>query len=738
MARKRKVAVLTPPLIPVDVDAPQALRHKRSNDNGPDSSSSDLVTEERPTKVLKSSTSTSLEGAMPTLKLTEPGITTKKKNNKKSAPAVDADQEMDDPTTGTPLEAPNAQLIATGQTTIDDSLVPTKSKGKRKKKDQTSASTVHSDTPEATIDTADDLVSTAVPPPIKRKGKKVNQEGGDVVTKEADKQNRKAAEAKRTLKKTQMATIHETQEATAAFLANTQAQTTHATISPSSGLHSRGPSLVPPSRVASLSRASSTVPSVQSESIPAGANSAQAEGLSTLAEYYLGIPQEFAPHLPKYDPLPEPLRDIERLYPVPEQDVTQLNNVQLREYRKALKVEIKDLTKTDSLIVSSALSRLEALMNTMNCFPTNEDLFHYMLVANAWACRKHNLGNLRLIEGSPYEELLFARSSQMRSAIVKAVGSKVPHRYKFSVNKNDKAAQSNAKKATSQLADANFVCPPNDLGALYENKLFEDVFETAFFTKANSAGITHRDLWKTITIPALAMVATAVEKVLMDYVNKGQNTGAKPLSFSKDLFSGKYLAHISTLCLIFKLEDPSDNRSGSRLAQYLTNMGSNLLAKYPKKSTTLTTLVEPRIPMASILKRYGRSIPVTASTSSLGSRTLTIPNPPAESESESESNAESESDPESEPESSKSEAESKAKLVPQLNPQPPLKAQPESKSKSESEFKSKSEFEFEFESGAEDHPEGKSTANPTAQVLTSFKPKSDTSSGSESASGTDG
>jgi hypothetical protein len=126
----------------------------------------------------------------------------------------------------------------------------------------------------------------------------------------------------------------------------------------------------------------------------------------TLAEHYLGVPQEFAPRLPRYDPLPEPLRDVERIQPVPKQDVTRLNPAQQRQYRKALKLEVGDLTKTDALIVSSTLSRLEALMNTVNCFPSNDDLFHYMLVANAWACRKHDLGNLILEKGTPYEELV--------------------------------------------------------------------------------------------------------------------------------------------------------------------------------------------------------------------------------------------------------------------------------------------------------------------------------------------
>ncbi|CAE6501475.1 unnamed protein product [Rhizoctonia solani] len=863
MARRRKVGGLTPPPEPVDVDAPRISRHKRSNDN--DSDRLDLVDDAPPTKVIKTSASASasLKGDTPTSRLPEPDtapapdITTKKKKkSKRSAPVIDADQEMDDLTTGASLETPNPDpdppssappkpakptkakddaldppLVAVGQITIGDSLLPAEpapTKAKRKKKDQTSTPTVHPDTPEVTIRASNVPVPTAVSPPKKKKKKSKNaaQQEGDVETnspgnpvasdqaatttatgtsgrtklpssvarraaaQEADKQSQKATEAKRKLEKAQKATVHETPEATAAFLAKTQAQTIHTAISitpiqaqpstsgsqrtkkddmknlleqrannrtrrtipPSTssassasaygvnqsnvGLYSSGPSLAPPSRVASLSRASSAVPSARSESIPpsnfsrgttseplasstSGATNAEAEEVSTLAEYYVDIPQEFAPRLPRYDPLPEPLRDVERLHPVSEQDVHQLTTAQQREYRKALRFEVKDLTKTDSLIVSSAISRLEAIMNTINCFPNNEDLFHYMLVANAWACRKHNLGNLRLIEGSPYEELLFARSSQMRSAIVKAVGSKVPLRYKFSADKTDKAIKSNGNKAAYQLTDANFVCPANDLGALYENKVFEDIFEAAFFTRINSAGVTHRDLWKTVTIPALAMAATAIEKVLMDCVNKSTSMDAKALPFSKELFSGKYLAHMSALCMIFKIKDPLVNRSGNRLAQYLRDMGSHLLEKYPETSTTLATLVEPRISMASILGRYGRSIhataPAPAPAPAPASHTLTILNPPTESESEYESGSDADSKPEPQP-------------------QPHSETQPKSESESGSEFESDSDSDSGLKSKAD--PKGKSVIIPTVQVPASSKPKLDTSSEYESDSET--
>jgi hypothetical protein len=126
----------------------------------------------------------------------------------------------------------------------------------------------------------------------------------------------------------------------------------------------------------------------------------------TLAECYEGIPKEFAPQLPAYEPLPPPLRKPERTKPVPYKDISKLTRPERKQYAKDCKIGVKDLTVNDQIIISSVLSRLEALINTIDCFPSDEDAWHLMLVSNAWGCRKHNLGNLILAKGSPYEELV--------------------------------------------------------------------------------------------------------------------------------------------------------------------------------------------------------------------------------------------------------------------------------------------------------------------------------------------
>ncbi|KAG8728656.1 hypothetical protein FRC10_004726, partial [Ceratobasidium sp. 414] len=91
--------------------------------------------------------------------------------------------------------------------------------------------------------------------------------------------------------------------------------------------------------------------------------------LLTLADHLHGIDVEFAPLLPAYNPLPAPLRLPERIKPVPRRDINKLSAAERREYIKECKFGVKDLTPVDQIIVSSVISRLEALILTVDCFP---------------------------------------------------------------------------------------------------------------------------------------------------------------------------------------------------------------------------------------------------------------------------------------------------------------------------------------------------------------------------------
>ncbi|KAG9122400.1 hypothetical protein FRC07_001226 [Ceratobasidium sp. 392] len=374
--------------------------------------------------------------------------------------------------------------------------------------------------------------------------------------------------------------------------------------------HSRGTSRIssvslPPSRTVSLAPSNhSTVAATSLEMSRAASSqpptclpSPTSPALLTLADHLYGVDAEFAPQLPAYNPLPGPLRPPARLKPVPYKDVSKLSLAERREYNKEIKFGVKDLTLDDQNIVSSVISRLEALVLTIDCFPSEADTRHLILVANAWGCRKHNLGNLEVEVGGPYEELLLNRVPQMRTGIIDYMTSKVIEVYRIqTMELTPEIVEYNKDTVKYWLNDGNFTCPANDFGALYEHPIFADSFKNAFFQKQNSVGVNHRDLFSTIPIGTVALAAASLEKSLAEY-----ETGHRvKQNFSRSLYHAKWVGHVATLCAIIK------SPHGDRLKKHLRELGQKLLAAFPQVSDSMNTVVVPKVPC--IMARYGRSI----------------------------------------------------------------------------------------------------------------------------------
>lgn len=51
---------------------------------------------------------------------------------------------------------------------------------------------------------------------------------------------------------------------------------------------------------------------------------------------------------------------------------------------------------------------------------------------------------------------------------------------------------------------------PDRLNGMYENAIFPNLMAFAWFNSNGGIGIAHNDLFKTITLPCMALVATAV------------------------------------------------------------------------------------------------------------------------------------------------------------------------------------------------------------------------------------
>ncbi|KAG8730951.1 hypothetical protein FRC10_002160, partial [Ceratobasidium sp. 414] len=355
---------------------------------------------------------------------------------------------------------------------------------------------------------------------------------------------------------------------------------------PGSALSSRVPSIShshrasrTPSVSLPLSRSVSVAPSTHSTPAYSGTSRAMSTqpptrppspsspAFLTLADHLHGIDEEFAPLLPGYDPLPGPLRPPQRLKPVPYKDAARLTAAARREYAKECKFGVKDLTPDDQIIVSSVISRLEVLILTVDCFPTDADTRHLILVANAWGCRKHGLGNLDVEVGGPYEDLLLSRVPQMRSGIIDYTSAKVAEVYQIqTIGLTPEVIQYNKDTVKYWTKDGNFTCPPNDFGALYERSTLADIVKHVFFQKHNSLGVIHRDLFSTIPIGAIATAAAGLEKSLLEY-----ETGVRvKQNFSRTLYRSKWIGHVATLCTIIK------DAHGARLMKHLRELGQKL------------------------------------------------------------------------------------------------------------------------------------------------------------------
>ncbi|QRV85189.1 hypothetical protein RhiJN_13207 [Ceratobasidium sp. AG-Ba] len=121
------------------------------------------------------------------------------------------------------------------------------------------------------------------------------------------------------------------------------------------------------------------------------------------------------------------------------------------------------------------------------------------------------LGNLCLVKGDPYYDLMSSRLSQTKTGIVDLAIKMVPEEYNIkTLNLSPEIIEYNQSTVQYWLHEGNYTCLPKDFGALYERQIFTDILKNAFFASPNSTGVVHCDLFAVITIPTLAGVAAAV------------------------------------------------------------------------------------------------------------------------------------------------------------------------------------------------------------------------------------
>ncbi|CUA73258.1 hypothetical protein RSOLAG22IIIB_10679 [Rhizoctonia solani] len=310
-----------------------------------------------------------------------------------------------------------------------------------------------------------------------------------------------------------------------------------------------------------------------------------------------GIPAHLAPLLTMPEPLPGPLYIPERQVPLPDIDLSVFPAAERAKIKVKRQLKVKDLKPADHAVVSSAISRFGALLVAVCGFPDSETAWLLACNANHWASKKHGR-HLKLTKESEYLKLLYDRIPQIRAGFIGIkVTTNVALAYKLEIASSPTKIQGNVDKIKHLLKDANFTLTSLDgSGGMYEHGIFKDILKNSLFQSAEAAGVVHNDLFGTISIPCMALTATAVEKVLRNY-KSGTQGGNR---FNAKEFMPIYFSHLATLAAIYNLVEAQN-----QLVDHLQETSDELRKPYLNiiRSQTIRP-IRPIIPQALIAARY--------------------------------------------------------------------------------------------------------------------------------------
>jgi hypothetical protein len=190
-----------------------------------------------------------------------------------------------------------------------------------------------------------------------------------------------------------------------------------------------------------------------------------------------GIPKKHAPTLQMPEPLPPPLYVPERTVPLPPVNLDALSAAECAKVKADRQLKVKHLKSADQTVVSSALSRMGALLLAVGGFPDENTAWLLACTANNWASKKHGR-HLKLTKGSEYLKLvstillissnisiysdftlqLYERIPHMRTSLVSEKNrADVALSYELKAASSPAAIEANRTKVEQLLDGVNFV-----------------------------------------------------------------------------------------------------------------------------------------------------------------------------------------------------------------------------------------------------------------------------------------
>ncbi|KAB5588278.1 Melanoma-associated antigen E1 [Ceratobasidium theobromae] len=331
------------------------------------------------------------------------------------------------------------------------------------------------------------------------------------------------------------------------------------------------------------------------------------------------IPSLFVIKVKMPELLPGPLHTMQRQIEPRAHDYTSLKGAEHQKQKCKYKgLKILALCSCDQTVAKHAIDHMDALLACCCAFPNDKTTWILANMANMYACQK--LGrNYVLTQGSEYQKLLYSCISQSRGKFVKLECAEgITSHYQLRIGWDNNTQEFNRNHIHELLTNAAFTALSFEQSTqLYEHPFFKKVLKQACFTKASSKGLIHSDLFQSVTIPLLALSATAVEKMLIAYSTGSYQKSSLSLFLAKT-FTLKYYSHLITLSHMYR-------SNKNVLMNYLNQLTGSLHALHVAASGVPNHIQAPicaSVPLLFISQQYATQSLSQISVSSLAPPSL--------------------------------------------------------------------------------------------------------------------
>ncbi|KAG1883317.1 hypothetical protein F4604DRAFT_1920521 [Suillus subluteus] len=214
------------------------------------------------------------------------------------------------------------------------------------------------------------------------------------------------------------------------------------------------------------------------------------------------------------------------------------------------KPRMLDQTPVTRAVVKTANCIFRVYVATDNGFPTEDEIAAHARASFKRACKdlKQNDILMRFEADAAYAateaKIVAARPSQIRSELKSKVQNAVAGHFRLhGLSK----AMLEAKIAALLHEHAYVFQNPDKHQGFFRHPIFNEIFGAQWLRKRGEATGEYAAAFNPVPLPTLALIATAIECALRDYVKGFKETRRSFNKFSGDSYRGSYESHLLTL-----------------------------------------------------------------------------------------------------------------------------------------------------------------------------------------------